>query len=45
MKHLNFSYTDVKSMTADERYIFIKMYMEEMENVKRNRDNIGTPPK
>jgi len=32
-------------MTSDERYIFIKMYMEEMENVKRNRENTGTSPK
>ena len=45
MKHLNFTYTDIKSMTSDERYIFIKMYREEMETAKRNNENTSTPPK
>ena len=31
------SYSDVKSMTADERYIFIQMYIEELETTKRNK--------
>jgi len=31
------SYSDVKGMTADERYIFIQMYIEELETLKRNK--------
>ena len=36
IRHLNMTYSDVKSMTADERYIFIQMYIEELETTKRN---------
>ena len=37
MRRLNFSYSEIKTMSANERDIFIRLYLEEMESIQRNK--------
>lgn len=39
MRRLNFSYSDIRSMCSKERKIFLKMYIEEINQEKEIREN------
>ena len=38
VKHLGFSYADVKTMTRQEREIFLKLYKKESDIIAENHE-------
>jgi hypothetical protein len=39
VKHIGFTYSDIKKMTRKERLAFNKLYVEELNTQKENMEN------